>query len=120
MVVLDRSDMMRVVVVWRGNRRQLVRRWSSGPAERGPSEWATFVRELFGPGPGVGPFEQTTLVAQLERIKVRERNEKKKEKKLTTLPGLRLDRRQVEVSVVQQLKHLRRTRSLSLVLASSV
>ena len=39
---------------------------------------------------------------------------------LTTLPGLRFERRHVDVSVVQQLKHLRRTRSLSLVVASSV
>jgi hypothetical protein len=38
----------------------------------------------------------------------------------TTLPGFRLERRQVEVSVVQQLKQRRRTRSLSLVAASSV
>jgi hypothetical protein len=36
------------------------------------------------------------------------------------LPGLRLLRRQVEVSVVQQLKQRRRTRSLSFVAASSV
>lgn len=43
-----------------------------------------------------------------------------KPKKLTTLPGLRLERRQVDVSVVQQLKHRRRTRSLSFVAASSV
>lgn len=40
--------------------------------------------------------------------------------KQTTLPGLRFDRLHVEVSVVQQLKHLRRTLSLSLVAASSV
>ncbi len=39
---------------------------------------------------------------------------------LTTFPGLRLERRQVEVSVVQQLKQRRRTRSLSFVAASSV
>jgi len=38
----------------------------------------------------------------------------------STFPGLRLERRQVEVSVVQQLKHRRRTRSESLVVASSV
>ena len=38
----------------------------------------------------------------------------------TTLPGLRLLLRQVEVSVVQQLKHRRLTRSESLVAASSV
>ena len=41
-------------------------------------------------------------------------------KRRTTLPGERLDLRQVEVSVVQQLKQRRRTRSLSLVAASSV
>jgi len=38
----------------------------------------------------------------------------------TTLPGLRLDLRQVEVSVVQQLKHLLRIPSVSFVAASSV
>ena len=42
------------------------------------------------------------------------------EKELTTLPGLSPLRLQVLVSVVQQLKHLLRTRSLSFVLASSV
>jgi hypothetical protein len=40
--------------------------------------------------------------------------------KLTTFPELRIDLLHVEVSVVQQLKHLRRTLSLSLVAASSV
>ena len=39
---------------------------------------------------------------------------------LTTFPGLRLERRQVDVSVVQQLKQRLRTRSLSFVAASSV
>jgi hypothetical protein len=39
---------------------------------------------------------------------------------LTTLPGFRLDLLQVEVSVVQQLKHRLRILSLSLVVASSV
>jgi hypothetical protein len=39
---------------------------------------------------------------------------------LTTFPGLRFDLLHVEVSVVQQLKHLRRILSLSLVAASSV
>lgn len=38
----------------------------------------------------------------------------------STFPGLRFDLRHVEVSVVQQLKHLLRTLSLSLVVASSV
>jgi hypothetical protein len=38
----------------------------------------------------------------------------------STFPGLRFDRRQVDVSVVQQLKHRLRTRSLSFVVASSV
>lgn len=37
-----------------------------------------------------------------------------------TLPGDKLDLRQVEVSVVQQLKQRRLTRSLSFVAASSV
>lgn len=37
-----------------------------------------------------------------------------------TLPGERFERRHVLVSVVQQLKHLLRTRSLSFVAASSV
>jgi hypothetical protein len=39
---------------------------------------------------------------------------------LTTFPGLKLERRHVEVSVVPQLKHLLRTRSLNFVEASSV
>lgn len=38
----------------------------------------------------------------------------------TTFPGTRLDLRQVEVSVVRQLWHFLRTRSLSFVEASSV
>ena len=46
--------------------------------------------------------------------------DKKMERALTTFPGLRLERRQVEVSVVQQLKQRLRTRSLSFVAASSV
>lgn len=43
-----------------------------------------------------------------------------KRRRLTTFPGLRFDRLQVEVSVVQQLKHRRRTLSLNFVAASSV
>ena len=38
----------------------------------------------------------------------------------TTFPGFKLERRQVDVSVVQQLKHRRLTRSLNFVEASSV
>jgi len=38
----------------------------------------------------------------------------------STLPGLRFDLRHVDVSVVQQLKHLLRTLSLSFLVASSV
>lgn len=49
-----------------------------------------------------------------------EKNEDPKKNLLTTLPGFRLDRRHVDVSVVQQLKHRRRTRSLNFVDASSV
>jgi hypothetical protein len=49
------------------------------------------------------------------------RTEKGEEKGTrTTLPGLKLLRLHVLVSVVQQLKHLRRTRSLSFIAASSV
>jgi hypothetical protein len=41
-------------------------------------------------------------------------------RELTTLPGLRFDLLQVDVSVVRQLKHRLRTLSLSFVEASSV
>lgn len=41
-------------------------------------------------------------------------------RELTTLPGFKLLLLHVEVSVVQQLKHLRLTRSLSFVAESSV
>ena len=51
---------------------------------------------------------------------VRERERQSERNQFTTLPGERLDLRQVDVSVVQQLKQRRRTRSLSLVAASSV
>ena len=68
-------------------------------------------------------FKETTLVAELckeDGVCVRERERQSERNQFTTLPGERLDLRQVDVSVVQQLKQRRRTRSLSLVAASSV
>ena len=73
-------------------------------------------------------FKEAALVTQL----LKKKKERKKRKRLyvkqtrkgkrrrTTFPGLRFDLLQVEVSVVQQLKHLLRIPSVSLVAASSV
>lgn len=66
----------------------------------------------------MSPLKQSALVAKLkgnlsDKVKVIERIR-------TTFPGLRFDLLHVEVSVVQQLKQRRRTRSLNFVAASSV
>jgi len=80
----------------------------------------------------MGSFKQAALVTQLYNNKKRKRfyviireikqtgNGKEKKRRRTTFPGLRFDLLQVEVSVVQQLKHLLRIPSVSFVAASSV
>jgi hypothetical protein len=67
-------------------------------------------------------LKQTTFVAELTNGLSDScgSGNKKSCYKRTTLPGLRLDLRHVEVSVVPQLKHFLRTLSLNLVVASSV
>lgn len=64
-------------------------------------------------------LEQTAFVAELING-VRTMNKHGNKLRLTTFPGLRFERRQVEVSVVQQLKQRRRMPSVSFVLASEV
>jgi hypothetical protein len=76
------------------------------------------VRELVWSGPGVCTLEKAALVAELATGVRTDQNERNRG--LTTFPGLRFERRQVDVSVVQQLKQRLRTRSDSFVVASSV
>ena len=82
------------------------------------SKGTALMRELLWPCTIVCPLEQAAFVAKLYQ------HEGELQKvtlyTLTTLPGLRLDRLQVDVSVVQQLKHRLRILSFSLVVASSV
>lgn len=77
----------------------LRRRFWTG-AHRALCERPAAVRELVRPRPAVRALEQTALVAQLEGVSQSGRAETDT---LTTLPGLRLDRLHVEVSVVPQL-----------------
>ena len=73
---------------------------------------APFVWELLRPRARVRALEETALVAELHvgdgRVSDRpwraeEDGTRKEASTHTTLPGVRLDRRQVEVSVVRQL-----------------
>lgn len=114
--ILELSVAVIRVGIGGGDGRQLVGGRGATSEGRG-GERAALVGELLWAGTRVRALKQTTLVAQLGNS---EYEVKTKNKRHTTLPGLRLDLRQVEVSVVQQLKHLRRTRSLSFVAASSV
>lgn len=102
-----------------GRRDALAATGRGAALEGGGREWAALVRELLWPRAGVGAFEEAALVAELRVVELG-RVEEEEEGARTTLPGDKLERRQVLVSVVQQLKHLLLTRSLSLVAASSV
>jgi hypothetical protein len=90
-------------------------------AKRRRRQRAALMRELLRPGTRVRALEQSTLVAQLEYPSYSLAHKQKKiGKGRTTLPGLKLLLLHVLVSVVQQLKHRLRTRSLSFIAASSV
>ena len=76
------------------------------------------MRELLWPCTVMCTLEQSTFVAKLQQHQIA--SQRVTLYVLTTLPGLRLDRLQVDVSVVRQLKHRLRILSFSFVVASSV
>ena len=55
--VVEWSDRRMRVAVRRRNRRQLIGGRRSGPVQCGAGQGPTFMRKLFGPGPGMSPFE---------------------------------------------------------------
>lgn len=96
-----RGDGREALYPTRGPGRGCARRLEGRGDER-----AALVRELFGARARVRALEEAALVAELRGAhhKVRGRGKRRRENRLrTTLPGVRLERRQVDVSVVRQL-----------------